>query len=237
MNRAEKAVILAAGRGERLRPLTDNTPKPLIEVNGISMIDTIVSALHENGIWEIYVVTGYKAEQFEIWKKKYEDIRLIYNPEYQKSNNISSLFVAREYLDNSIILDGDQVIMKSTALKPTFGCSGYGCVWCEKETKEWLITVKGRTIEKCRIGGNWGWRLFSISRWNMADGRMLKKHVEIEYGEKHNNGIYWDEIPLFLYPDSYRLEIEAMSADDVIEIDTLSELAAVDSSYQKYLLG
>ena len=50
MEKANKAIIMAAGLGSRLAPVTDNTPKPMVEVNGIRMVDTIIDALHKNGI-------------------------------------------------------------------------------------------------------------------------------------------------------------------------------------------
>ena len=56
LNKVRQAVILAAGMGTRLKPVTLETPKPLIEVNGVRMIDTIISSLHQNNINEIYIV-------------------------------------------------------------------------------------------------------------------------------------------------------------------------------------
>ena len=70
----ERAIIMAAGIGQRLRPVTLTTPKPLVTVNGVCMIDTIIAALHENEIHEIYVVVGYLKEQFYEWAKKYNGI-------------------------------------------------------------------------------------------------------------------------------------------------------------------
>lgn len=99
----ERAIIMAAGIGQRLRPVTLTTPKPLVTVNGVCMIDTIIAALHENEIHEIYVVVGYLKEQFYEWAKKYNGITLIENPWYAECNNIASLYVAREYLNNAII--------------------------------------------------------------------------------------------------------------------------------------
>lgn len=64
MSKIERAIIMAAGLGNRLSPVTLTTPKPLIKVNGTRMIDTAISALHKNGIFEIYVVVGYMKEQF-----------------------------------------------------------------------------------------------------------------------------------------------------------------------------
>ena len=60
MNRIKRAVIMAAGFGSRMQPITIETPKPLIKVNGQRMIDSIIDALHKNNIFEIYVVVGYK---------------------------------------------------------------------------------------------------------------------------------------------------------------------------------
>ena len=59
INRVERAVIMAAGIGKRMQPLTLKTPKPLVKVNGVRMIDTVVDALKVNGISEIYVVVGH----------------------------------------------------------------------------------------------------------------------------------------------------------------------------------
>ena len=75
MNREERAIIMAAGIGKRMQPVTLATPKPLIEVNGVRMIDTIIQGLHENGIWEIYVVVGYLKDQFRCLEEQYKDLK------------------------------------------------------------------------------------------------------------------------------------------------------------------
>ena len=56
MNRVERAIIMAAGKGTRMLPITLKTPKPLVKINGIRMIDTVIQALHHNGIFEIYTL-------------------------------------------------------------------------------------------------------------------------------------------------------------------------------------
>ena len=66
----ERAIIMAAGIGQRLRPVTLTTPKPLVKVNGVRMIDTLITALHTNHIHEIYVVVGYCKGQFYEWAKQ-----------------------------------------------------------------------------------------------------------------------------------------------------------------------
>ena len=233
MNWVERAVILAAGTGTRMHPVTIHTPKPLVPVNGKKMIETILRALKENGIHEIYVVTGFLKEQFQYLKQEF-GVKCIENPEYGTCNNISSLYAAREYLENALILDGDQIIRNPKVLAPEFVCSGYNAVWTQARTDEWLLTVKNERVIGCgRNGGSKGWQLFSISRWNAEDGMRLRRHLEIEFKERGNRQIYWDDIPLFCYPEEYKLGIWKMQQGDVLEIDSFDELLAVDHSYEE----
>lgn len=236
MNKIKRAIIMAAGKGQRMQPVTLTTPKPLVKVNGICMIDSVIQALHRNGIREIYIVIGYLKEQFSFLEKKYSGLHLIENPYYDTCNNISSLYVARQYLSDAMILDGDQLIYNDAVLSPYFERSGYNAIWTDSPTEEWLLDLKNDVITDCsRTGGEKGWQLFSISRWNHEDGQRLKRHLEIEFEQKKNHQIYWDDVALFCYPKEYRLGIRQMNAADVIEIDNLSELAEIDPSYKKYL--
>lgn len=233
VNYVKRAIIMAAGMGKRMQPITSNIPKPLVRVNGIRMIDTVIQGLHINGIKEIYVVVGYLKEQFKELEKEYIGLKLIENPYYKDCNNISSLYVARDYIEDAIIVDGDQIIYNPDVLRPEFDRSGYNAVWINGFTDEWLMTVEDGIVTRCsRTGGERGWKLYSISRWNQRDGMKLKDDLEREFIEKRNYQIYWDDVPMFCYPEKYTLGIRKMDETDVIEIDSMEELVKIDESYK-----
>ena len=230
MHTVKRAIIMAAGLGSRMQPVTLTTPKPLVKVNGTRMIDTVIQALHHNGIYEIYVVVGYLKEQFFDLETQYPGVKIIENPYYNTCNNISSLYVARQYLND--------VIYHNEILHPEFTRSGYNCVWTDSETNEWLLTVENDIVTSCsRTGGKSGWQLYSISRWTKEDGARLRSHLELEFEEKKNRQIYWDDVALFCHPEGYTLSIMEMHEDDIIEIDDITELATIDPSYLPYTEG
>ena len=134
MHQVKRAIIMAAGIGKRMQPVTLAIPKPLVKVNGTRMIDTVIQGLHANGITEIYVVVGYLKEQFECLEREYDGLKLIENPWYDVCNNISSLYVARNHIENAIILDGDQIIYNQNILATEFEKSGYNAVWTDENT-------------------------------------------------------------------------------------------------------
>ena len=89
--RVKRAIFIAAGFGSRMVPVTLNTPKPLVRVNGKRLIDPSLDAVLAAGIEEIYIIRGYLGEQFDQLLYKYPMIKFIENPIYNESNNISSI--------------------------------------------------------------------------------------------------------------------------------------------------
>ena len=115
-----KAIILAAGKGERLMPLTSDKPKSLLELkNGITLLESQLININKSGINKVIIVTGYHTEKIEskveLYSDKYNiDIKIIYNPFFDISNNLISLWQARhEMTSDFIIINGDDIFKES----------------------------------------------------------------------------------------------------------------------------
>ena len=113
-----QAIILAAGMGKRLKGLTKNNTKCMVKVNGVSMIDRMLHQLDKLNLEKIVVVVGYKGDDLKDYidsLKIKTNISYVENPIFDKTNNIYSLFLAREYLckADTILLESDLIFEDS----------------------------------------------------------------------------------------------------------------------------
>lgn len=228
--RVKRAVFIAAGFGSRLVPITLNTPKPLVRVNGTRMIDTLLDAVVKAGIEEIYIVRGYLGEQFDQLLYKYPNIKFIENPIYNEANNISSALIARSLLQNAYVFEADLVLYNSELITKYQYTSNYLGVPVEK-TDDWCFEVKNRVITKLCIGGTDCYHMFGISYWNAEDGKKLESDIEKVFNLPGGKERYWDQVSLEYCLKNYQVEVRACTFDDIIEIDTYNDLKNLDHTY------
>lgn len=229
--RVKRAVIMAAGLGSRLRPLTYKIPKPLIYVNGTRIIDTIIDALLLNGIDDIYVIRGYMMSEFDILLEKYPMLKMLNNLSYDQGNNILSVCTAGNLIAGAYVMPADIYIMNPAIFNPVQHFSnvlGYKV----ENTEDWCIEADalGR-ITRLSPGGSGCYKDTGIFCWNPSDGLSLSQDImrvcETENGKKR----YWSNVPFELYKDRYQVFIRECGAGDVMEIDTLDDLILIDPSY------
>jgi len=111
-----KAIILAAGQGKRLRPLTDDRPKCMVEYRGKPIVDYILSAMKDVGIDDIAVVGGYK---IDVLKEYLKDKNIVFfeNKDYERTNMVSTLFCAEDWMDDDIVISYADIVYSSEILK------------------------------------------------------------------------------------------------------------------------
>lgn len=230
--RAKRAIFIAAGFGSRLVPITFNTPKPLVRVHGVRIVDRLIDACLEAGINEIYIVRGYLAEQFDQLLYKYPMIKFLENPVYNEANNISSSLVARYMLPNAYVFEADLLISNPTIIKKYHYTSDFLAIK-KNRSDDWCFKVKDGIIVEQKVGGEGDdiWQMVGISYWSEADGHRLSQDIADVYASPGGKERYWEQVPLNYRKEHYSVEVRECFDDDIVEIDTFKELKAIDKTY------
>lgn len=107
-----KAIILAAGEGKRLRPLTDNIPKCMVNLFGVSLLQRQVDIFRKSGIDDISVITGYRSDKINI-----QSVRYFHNDKYDTTNMVETLFCAKEVMSGSVIVSYGDIVFQKNVLE------------------------------------------------------------------------------------------------------------------------
>jgi len=107
-----KAIIIAAGAGTRLGNITKDIPKPLVDINGKSLIERQILLLRKNNVKDIVIVTGYKKEKFI-----FKDIEYIHNPNFLEQEQIGSLMTARSKIIGDVLIMFGDILFDETILQ------------------------------------------------------------------------------------------------------------------------
>ena len=228
--RAKRAVFLAAGFGTRLVPVTLNTPKPLVRVNGKRIIDGLIDAVLAAGIEEIYIVRGYLAEQFDQLLYKYPIIKFLENPAYNESNNISSAMCARYLMQNAYVFEADLLIRDPSLIRRYNYTTNILGIKMQR-SDDWCFTVKDGIITEQKVGGIDCYQQVGIWYVNEEDGRKLSEHIKQTYDMPGGKERFWDSTVFECFKDEYKVEIRQCMEGSIVEIDTYKELKQLDKTY------
>ncbi len=147
-----RAILVAAGMGTRLRPLTNTIPKSLVEINGISLLERQIINLKEIGIDEIVVLTGYLHEKFNNLVEKYNLVKIV-NDKYDIYNNIYTMYLAKDYLQDTFVIDADNYINNNFLPKVRPEHSEYYSACKENIDGEWLLIYdENNKLQRVDIG-------------------------------------------------------------------------------------
>jgi len=228
--KVKRAIFLAAGFGSRMVPLTFNTPKPLIRVHGVRMIETLLDAVVAAEIEEIYIVRGYLGEQFEVLLHKYPNIKFIDNKIYNEANNISSAYMIKDLLENAYVLESDLVLSNPKLIRKYEYDSNFLGIPVER-TDDWCFETKNGVITKQKIGGINCHQMMGISYYTKKDGKQLNIDIEEVFNSPGGKEKYWDQVPLVERKQNYKIYVRECKVGDLIEIDTFNELKQIDKTY------
>lgn len=228
MYRVDNAVILAAGTSSRFAPLSYEMPKALINVKGEVLIERQIRQLLEAGINEIYVVTGYKKEQFSYLQQQY-GVNLIFNPDYRIRNNNASIWQARDVIRNTYICSADDYFTVNP-FEIEAERAYYASVFVEGPTDEWCLTQKNGIIDSVTVGGSDSWTMLGHVFWDECFSKRFLSILKKVYDLPETAGKLWESI----YAEHLRelpMSIREYPQDVIHEFDTLDELRQFDCSY------
>ena len=228
--RVDNAIIMAAGTSSRFAPLSYEKHKAMIEVKGEILIERQIRQLQIAGIPEIYIVTGYKADQFEYLQEKF-GVKLIHNPEYLKRNNNSSIWAIKNILGNSYICSADNYFSENP-FEAEVDAAYYAAEYADGPTAEWCMEEDSTGyISSVTIGGENAWYMLGHTFWSEQFSRSFLEILAKEYFFPETASKLWEKI-FIEHLDILKMKIRKYPPNYIYEFDTLDELREFDTSYR-----
>ena len=231
--KVDNAIIMAAGYSARCMPLSNVMPKGLFKIKGEVLIEREIQQLKEAGVEEIIVVTGFMADKFAYLKDKY-GVKLIHNADFDKYNNMASLYAAKDYIKNSYILCSDNYY-SNNVFKNVVPDSYYSCVYSEKFCDEFCVTAMDEDgyIADIHRGGERAWYTIGDCFFNEEFSKKFVKFMEDEWDDLTVRNMLMDDFHIKHIKDLKLKKVER-GTDEVLEFDTLEEIREFDPDFKKF---
>lgn len=232
--KVDNAIIMAAGYSARCMPLSNVMPKGLFRIKGEILIEREIEQLKQAGVAEIIVVTGFQHEKFEYLKEKYS-VQLIYNSDYDKYNNMASLYAARDHIKNSYILCSDNYYEQNVFHRYIFA-PYYSCVYSEPYCDEFCVTAVDEEgyIESIHRGGAKSWYTIGDAFFNTAFSEKFCQFMVDEWDNLQTRNMLMDDFHIKHIKD---LKLKKVERPDysILEFDTIEEIKAFDPSFSEFI--
>lgn len=222
-NRPKNAVILAAGFGMRMVPINTEMPKGLLEVQGEILIERLIRQLQEAGIKDITIIVGFLKEKFEYLIDQF-GVKLIYNKEYATKNNLHSLALQANQLENTYILPSDIWLEEN----PFSTIELYPWYLVSEETDASSTIRVNRQKELLETKSNQiGNKMIGVAYVTKNVGKNLAEQLAKMDSQRKHAEDFW-EVAFFHEKQTATIYAKVYCLDQAIEIDTYEQLRELD---------
>ena len=223
----KQAIIMAAGFGSRMLPTTKDTPKPLVEVNGRRIIETLLDALVAAEIKDITVIVGYQWQKFKSLLANYPFLKFVTNDDYVNCNNIYSMMKALDRLDRGTYICEADLYVTNPAIISKYqydsNILGYYC----QETTDWCFKLQAGCVTDYRQGNTDCYNEYGISYWTKEDCAQLRRDLPAVYAQPEGSQQFWESVPLKWCHENYQVRLRECQKEDIVEIDSYQELLQI----------
>lgn len=224
------AIIMAAGTSSRFVPLSAELPKGLVEVKGEVLIERQIRQLQEAGIDDIVIVLGYKAEMFAYLKEKY-GVDIVFNGDFARYNNTSSLIRVIDKLDNTFVCSSDNYFPQNVFVRESSD-SYYSALYAKGITEEYcLIADSNDYISDVHVGGADAWYMVGHVFFAHEFSEAFRRIMIEEYKNDDTKHGYWEDVYIRNISQLPLMKINRYKEGEILEFDSLDELRMFDKSY------
>jgi choline kinase len=235
-----QAIIMAAGKGTRLAPLTDNIPKCFVEINGKKLLDYQIELYERYNINEIIIVTGYKSDLIEEHVKNKKHIKTVYNPFYESTNVLPSFWVGMNYLNDNFIYSHADTIFDIPILEKILDTKGsivlpVDVKNCGKEEMKISVDNSGSInfINKSMTGKEALGEFLGVAKISKETLPVLKETVEKIMKKKEFQSFFEVALQDLVYLDRNRFKLVDVSGLYWNEIDFVEDYNYALNNFQK----
>lgn len=233
--KVDNAIIMAAGRSRRCMPLSNYLPKGLFEIKGDTMVERQIKQLHDAGIKQIIIVVGYLKEKYYEMAKKYKDLIVIDNTEWEEKNNISSIYAAKDYLKNSYICCSDNWFAHNVYCDYVYD-SYYACKYTDEFLDEYCAksTDKEGYMTSVKKGGEKCWYTIGEAFFNKEFSAKFVDYMVKEYYDPEVKYMLWDDFQI-RHIDDLKLKVKGYSDDECKEFDTTEDILQFYPNFKDFI--
>ena len=230
------ALLLAAGTGSRLAPLTDMTPKCLVPVNEISILERLICSLQEHNFNRLVVVIGHQADCIRDYlgtRKGGMDITYITSPLYKTTNNIYSLWLAREVIDEPFLLIESDLVFDTDMLTDMLYPDRVAVAKIEPWMNGTTVTINNlMEIDAFHCGAQTTdgqqYKTVNIYSLSTATWQLVRERLDAHISNNMVNGYYETVFADMVKEGCLSFTPVFFDANSWYEIDTITDLRAAE---------